>query len=221
MKDLNQRGLFDPPPATTPVPDALHSAAPPAPPPAAPEWSDATVEAARAYLRERWREGTECPCCGQTVKLYRRTINRAMAEALLALVATDDARRHGAALPEEYATADGSYHVERLLKATPWVPAQARGDVIKLRYWGLIAPSPDGRRGWWRVSARGRMFAEARLHVPRYVHLFNDTAYTVAGDEAATPLGIVALLDGPGEYDAAREQAALYGPWRPGGRQVA
>ena len=46
---------------------------------------DATLEQAKEWLRVRFNEGAECPCCLQHVKLYRRPITSSMAYVLILL----------------------------------------------------------------------------------------------------------------------------------------
>ena len=73
--------------------------------------------------------GTRCPCCGQYVKLYKRSITATMAWTLL--------RMYRSSLLDWV-------HVPTLLRAR----GRLSGDHAKLAYWGLIQeatiPREDG-----------------------------------------------------------------------------
>jgi Zn ribbon nucleic-acid-binding protein len=132
-----------------------------------------TLAEARAWLRERFEEGADCPCCKQHVKLYKRHLNSSMAYVLLLLY-----RESVAAGFEKY------LHVPSLIahrtKDQPRLAAAVRGDWAKLRYWDLIEEHAGEREddegphsGYWRLTHRGELFAQGAIRVPAYVHLYN------------------------------------------------
>lgn len=117
--------------------------------------------------------GGQCRCCGQFVKVYRRTITSSMGLALLYVYNYFDSRGW---------IAGDSLHVAVYLaaqRADPRITAGWHGgDWAKLRYWNLIEPVPglrdDGstRAGLYTITALGRAFAERAATVPKYVYLY-------------------------------------------------
>jgi hypothetical protein len=155
-----------------------------------------------------------------------------MARVLLGVFAADEERRSGRVLPASYATADGTYHLGRLITERPGFSAAVRGggDASKLRFWGLLFPvegeREDGsrRNGWWRLTERGRRFCQGALAVPQYVFIFNDTAYSpeAAGVPGEKRGGLVTLRDVMGEgFDYAEMMGALRGVRPAGVRRAA
>lgn len=139
-----------------------------------------TLSFARMWLRNQLSEGTNCPCCGQYAKIYRRSIHKTMAKALIRLynVSLD--------LPV------GEYlHVSTIAG-----PACEAG---KLRYWGLLEADPT-RRGWWRLTAPGYQFARGETTVRKYAHVFDDDLLYSSGptvsinDCLGTPFDYAVLM---------------------------
>lgn len=132
----------------------------------------ATLDEARIYLEDRKRDGVACPCCGQFVKLYRRTLTSSMVWALL--IVNDYFARPGC---------DPWLHVEDYLKALPGLPAPIRGDFAKLRFWGFIEKAPgvrdDGssRNGYYRITDAGQQFANGVTVAPAAVYIYNNEFY--------------------------------------------
>lgn len=167
-----------------------------------PPGDGATVAEAKAYLRDRWLRGAECPCCRQRVQVYRRTITAGMALALLAFLRADGRRRQTE--PAGGDAFDGFLHAEETFKNAVLLPRSARGDFTKLRYWGLIEGAEgereDGsrRNGYWRLTDRGRAFARGELAVPKYVYLYNDAQYAAEAVGADPDQGEVTVRDALG-----------------------
>lgn len=135
-----------------------------------------TLEEAKEFLKQNWEYGTTCPCCNQHVKLYRRKLNSAMAYGLIILTQNRN----------NVDTSDW-FHLENYLKPIE-VASTLRGDMPKLRHWGLIeakkARRDDGdkRNGYYRVTQRGRDFVEGKLSVQQKVKLYNKDFYGYEGD---------------------------------------
>ena len=117
---------------------------------------------ARAYVKERRKEGVSCPCCGQYCRIWKRKLNAGMAAALVWLVA-----RSGA---------DRSW-VHVAATAPQWL-IRSR-ELAKLQHWGLIQQRQkqenDSKRrtsGVWRPTIEGREFALGASEVPQYVYLY-------------------------------------------------
>lgn len=126
-----------------------------------------TISQAKAFLRQNFEKGCECPACGQHVKIYKRPLTSAMIHALIIIskAPTD---------PEGYV------HVENYLKSRADVPASVRGDMSKLRYWGLIAPKDakreDGssRNGYYKILEAGKKFIKGEISVYSHVMIYNN-----------------------------------------------
>ena len=137
---------------------------------------DDTIAEGKAFLRENAEKGTECPCCGQFVKIYRRKLNSAMACALVYLYKRENREAD-----------EGWIHVENYLKSQN-IPASIRGDFPKLRYWGLIeqfeGQREDGstRVGLYRITEKGELFVEGQLAVNKYILLYNQKLLGRDGD---------------------------------------
>lgn len=133
-----------------------------------PPGRDQTIREAKAYLRAHFEKGVECPCCGKHVKLYKRGLTGAMAVGLCLL------KRYNDAFPEQFV------HIEDHFKNIEGLSSSVRGDVAKLRHWGLIEPwqarREDGskRAGLWRITALGARFVDGKVKVPAHVLIYND-----------------------------------------------
>lgn len=117
------------------------------------------IEDVRAWLRENYEHGCECPACGQNVELKERTISPAMARVLVAM--------------DRHADADGAVNVNNLKEVRG-------GDYAKLRFWGLIEKVVEGR---WRVTPKGRDFVHDRVRVPRVAYVYNNRARRFSDDD--------------------------------------
>lgn len=112
--------------------------------------------------------GCVCPCCGQFAKRYRRRLNGSMCRALILIC------RHFRANPR-----DEWLHVENFLKAIPSITSAVRGDVAKLRHWGLIERKTDAREdgsdrcGYYRQTAKAVSFIRGVVRVPSWVEIYN------------------------------------------------
>jgi hypothetical protein len=123
-------------------------------------FGDRSLAVAKAHVRKNLEAGTECPCCGQYCKLYRRKLNSDMARFLIAL------------------------HIKgRMYPADGWVDIkeiQVRGgDYGKLVHWELVELQPGHgpkkkTSGMWRLTAKGDEFVRNRIDVPSHVLLYNN-----------------------------------------------
>jgi hypothetical protein len=133
-----------------------------------------TLGEARQHLRDHWEEGTPCPCCRQLVKQYKRKLNSAMAYGLI--------------LVSRAKADDGWVHIERYFKSLN-IPSSIRGDMSKLKFWGLLEAKEgereDGstRLGFYRITDKGRQFVNGQISVQERVKLFNQKFYGFDGDE--------------------------------------
>jgi hypothetical protein len=109
----------------------------------------ATIADARAWLWPRFRTGhtSKCPCCGQMVKLYPRTINAAMVGVLARMV------RHNGPVTRKQAVA----------------LAKGCGDYAKLVFWGMIKPVDEG----WVSTQVGHDFLKG-ARVPKWMLVYDN-----------------------------------------------
>lgn len=126
-----------------------------------------TIQDAKNFLRQNWKEGAICPCCAQVTKLYARSITSSMAHALI-LVYLSGAR--------------GYFHAESFFKNSRCDKA-IRGDFPKLKYFGLIEPmegkSDDGNpnTGYYKITEKGIKFTEMTDVAPKHVYIYNNKMY--------------------------------------------
>ena len=133
----------------------------------------ATLEEAKIWLRERFGDGAQCPCCNQLVKRYKRKLNSFMALSLIKFY------HYSVARPEvEW------LHIKDLVEI-----AAGGGEFPRLRYWGLIEEQPGERpdggkhRGFWRITENGKSFVRGTLEVPKYIYLYNQEIVSSQGDD--------------------------------------
>lgn len=126
--------------------------------------SDATLGEAREWLREEFEQGATCPCCQQGVKLRKQGITAEMAYGLIIL--NQVTARSG----EEW------FHMPTVLAEFKAGKTNMFG---LLSHWGLVDRMPgereDGsvRTGWYRITEKGKQFAEGRVTVNKYVYTYN------------------------------------------------
>jgi hypothetical protein len=127
-----------------------------------------SVLTAKIFLKDYREEGAICPCCDQYVRLYRRKITSAMAYGLILL-------------PRRCIDNGGHWiHVENYLKSLSNIPASIRGDIAKLRHFGLIEAKQEdrddgsSRNGFYRMTGRGMSFARGKLFAPESVFIYNN-----------------------------------------------
>lgn len=116
-------------------------------------------------------KGYTCECCGQFVKLYKRSINSNMGVALLALYRNRE---------------KGFVHLENLLSEQGY---KRCGDASYLKHYGLIEPLVEDRKdgskrnGHYKITGRGIMFCERKLEVQVKFLIFNNKLYGFEGKE--------------------------------------
>lgn len=129
---------------------------------------DVRLLKARGLVFERLgeRDPIICPCCDQNVFMYKRSISKPMAQALV-LFYTYDLKHPGQYMhfPSESLKANGKLG--------------QGGDWAKLVWWDLIERD-DGlrdddsdRTGKARITTAGREFVAGTLRVPKYTLSYN------------------------------------------------
>lgn len=124
-----------------------------------------TIEDARQYIKENWKEGVFCPCCNQLVKLYKRKLNSGMVRILIEIYRYE----------KEFNPEDGWIHVVREMSRNGF---DATGmEYSKLKYWGLLESRNESKlpelksTGYWRVTNLGKKFVMGDVKVPSHVLL--------------------------------------------------
>lgn len=126
-----------------------------------------TIGEARQFLIENGEKGTICPCCERIVKIYHRSITSAMAYGIVLIYRYFKNHPNAEWL-----------HIEDYFKTLD-IPSSIRGDVAKLKYWELLEGKKglreDGskRNGYYRMTEKGKMFAQNQLQVPKYMIMAN------------------------------------------------
>ncbi len=132
-----------------------------------------TIDEAKKFLRENFKKGAECPCCGQFVKRYKRKISSSMAYGLILIY--------------KHKKVGEEFHLEMFLKSLSTSPA-LRGDIPKLRFWGLLKKltgrKEDGNpnNGYYELTQRGVDFVEEKIKVSGHVLLFNQRILGIEGE---------------------------------------
>ena len=133
-----------------------------------PAFEGESLEEAKAFVQHHLRDGVTCPCCGQLAKVYKRSINSTMALALCLIY------QHFAKNPDH-----AWVHIPQFLIQVKRDSTIAGGDVVKLRYWGLlervVGERDDGsnRLGHYKITEIGKQFVLGKIAVPKYVYLYN------------------------------------------------
>lgn len=133
-----------------------------------------TLGEAKAWLRQRVREGAHCPCCGQFAKVYKRKLTATQVRTL-AEVGRRQAQREAVGVP-------AWIHL-------PDIPQRSR-DFATVAYFRLAEEErvrrPDGgRSGWWKVTPLGYEFLEGVATVPRYAKVYNGGCIGFEGDHVS------------------------------------
>lgn len=139
-----------------------------------------TLAQAKEILRKHLDKGANCPCCKQPVKMYRRPLTSAMALGLLLLYKDNKTYE---------SQGDQWYHLENFFKAIPDLPSSVRGDVPKLRFWGLIRAKEGGKddgnpsNGLYQLTSSGKAFSQGIIKLSSHVKLYNNKFFGLSGNE--------------------------------------
>jgi hypothetical protein len=130
------------------------------------QWENETLIEARRRCEYELEDGTSCPLCGQTLKLYKRILECIMVRGLMWLVQQAGEQR-------------AWVHVHDKSVGPSWLRAKG-GSFAKLAHWGFIeqAENEDGSKktsGVWRPTQKGVDFVSCRIQVPSHVHLLLNT----------------------------------------------
>ena len=118
-----------------------------------------SLAAAKDFVAQKLEKGSDCPCCGRLVKLYKRKLHAEMARFLTNLV-------------NAYQKEPRYYSTRELLPGA----AKAATDGSFLIHWGLIEKlqgknKSGAKAGMYRPTADGIEFAHNRLAVASHIFL--------------------------------------------------
>jgi hypothetical protein len=140
---------------------------------AKPEFIGNTMAEGKAFLKENYAKGIECPCCKQFVKLYKRNLNSAMAWTLIEIYNETKRMEDDGAIP-----AIAWIHVKEYLRVNGLHNGH---DWTLLQWWDLLeerkTDSGLPNSGRWRITEKGVLFVRMQLTVPKYISFYNSKAY--------------------------------------------
>src|SRR3990167_6219071 len=120
-----------------------------------------TLKEAKEYLKENHEKGTQCPCCGQHVQLYRYPLFATSAVALT------DLYKITLETKSEY------HHISKFAEARK---GKSRAPhFAELRFWEFIEAKDTKTKdtntsGLWNVTNKGIQFIKNLILVPKYIH---------------------------------------------------
>ena len=134
-----------------------------------------TLKEVKEFIREHFKEGLNCPACGQNVKLYEYKLFRMSAIALIYLykLTRDN--------PEKV-----YFHVSKYAEAIPGKKIRSP-HFAELRFWGFIVAKDrktkeSNASGFWAITEKGKNFVEGRISVPERIMMFNNKWQGFAGE---------------------------------------
>jgi len=134
-----------------------------------------TIREAKVFLRENYGKGTNCPCCNQFVKLYKRSFNTGMAVSLIYIRNITNQRK-----------TVGWFNIQKEFAGRYKCNANQM-DYIQLHRWGMIEPKPNSLdptkkdSGLWRITAKGIKFVYGFHTVQQYASVYDNKTIEFTG----------------------------------------
>lgn len=132
-----------------------------------------TLKEAKNHLRENYERGVNCPCCGQFVKKYKRSVYARIAKYLINLYHLN---KHDSS---KYFSVDE-------------IKVKGDGDFAKLLYWNLIEEMPKNETdthkrtsGFWRITPLGKDFVENKIKISKYALVYNSKLLGFEGEQTS------------------------------------
>ena len=122
-----------------------------------------TLATVREDLFSNLKDGAECPCCGQYVKRYRRTMSSTRAVGLIYLVR------------EFLKTKDWVYIPDLFPR---WI-LKSGGEFSVASHWDLAVnrPNTDTTKrtsGFWKPTEKGIQFVHRQVRVSKALYIYNN-----------------------------------------------
>lgn len=155
-----------------------------------------TIAEAKAFLRSKVKEGECCPVCSRHTQMYVRKITSSMSAGLILIYRWF----------HDHGKSNEWLHIEQYFKSLPDLPSSLRGDVPKLRFWGLIQPrgteGKDGNPndGYYKITDYGRQFVECKVLIPSSINVYNNKMYGFAKE--GSDINIRQALKNKFNYDS-------------------
>lgn len=127
-----------------------------------------TLDEAKNFLRENWKEGVKCPCCGRKVQLYKHSLTSGMARTLIYMNRITEIEN----------PPGGFVKVQEVFAKRYGANATAMGYSL-LKWWGLLIMQDNDdptRRGtgYWCITDKGKRFVHGDLTVPAQVFIYDN-----------------------------------------------
>ena len=120
-----------------------------------------SIAEAKQHLRNNFKEGTTCPCCGKYVKAYKRKLNSGIARSLITMYKLGAFNGKYIHVQDEFA--------KLKLRATTM-------DYAYAEKWGLIE---DGDKiGTWTLTHKGKLFVKNQSYLPDHCLVYNGNVYS-------------------------------------------
>jgi hypothetical protein len=128
-----------------------------------------TLQEAKDYLKKHWREGAICPCCKQTVKLYKTPFSSNMGMFLTDLVKLYEEKKR----PIHYSECKYSSR-----------------NYPHLSKWGMMFTEKSEKKekrttGFWTPTEKGIAFAKGEIKVLSTVLIYNNQIFGFTGDDVS------------------------------------
>ena len=123
-----------------------------------------SIKEGKIYLRQEFAKGTDCPCCGQFVKLYKRKLNSGMSLFLIGLYKLS--KNNGVRC----------FKNQIIMRKMNLNTSSLDYSIIK--HFDLIEEEIDHETekknsGYWKITQKGIEFIEQKIEVPSHVHIYN------------------------------------------------
>lgn len=128
-----------------------------------------SLERAKRELRQNFKSGATCPCCGQNVKAYDRKLTGSQAKGLINLARL-------------YVRDHKWHHVSDL------EVSGNGGEFAQLRRWLLIEQqvNEDTKKrtsGMWKPTQKGMDFVYNKITVPSHCETYNNVTMSFSEDQ--------------------------------------
>lgn len=139
-----------------------------------------TAKKMQDTFRRELRAGTNCPCCGQFAKIYKRKFNSGMARSIISFYKKSLWKQGWIHVLKEmdFGKRKGKFYVN--------------GDYGNLTAWELIEAkkevAEDGNpsSGYYRITDVGKQFACGQIQIPKYTYHYNGEVLDRGSEEVVT-----------------------------------